>query len=288
MIIVRIWEGLGNQMFQYAYARALHEKGINVRLDMDKAYDKVFQKNRKHTARQNSIQNYRLSLKEIDVYKYGKYSYLMQDSVYDRIVFWLGSHSLWKYKFYEEKDALYSEKSSKIRGNYYIKGWFQCEKYFRNIRSILLREFRPKKKIFLAEDVRTALKDPQTVSIHIRRNDYIKENNALNLTYYKKAVDYIKKYYDNPVFLVFSDDLPWVKENFMAEGSILYVNEDRKLQDYEELMIMSRCKSNIIANSTFSWWGAWLNTNKDKHVIAPKMWFPGHQDDIIPEGWITI
>lgn len=287
MIIVRIWEGLGNQMFQYAYARALKEKGILVRLDLDKSYDQVFAKYRNHMLRENGIQNFRISIPSIEVCSYRSYNYLNQNSVIEKVVFWLAKHSLWKYKFYEEEIQAYSDRTANIRGNYYLKGWFQSEKYFKHIRSVLLKEFTPKTKIRVSQKLRTAFEDLESVSLHVRRGDYVRINQALNIVYYKKAIEYMKQIYDNPIFLIFSDDLEWVKEHLFINARYIYVNEDRKLEDYEELFIMSRCKSNIISNSTFSWWAAWLNQNENKTVIAPKKWTK-EQGNIVPDEWTIL
>lgn len=287
MIIVRIWEGLGNQMFQYAYARALQAKGMNVRLDMGKAYDEMFGKYRNHIQRTTSIQNFNLRIKPIDVYKYGRYSYLNQDTLVRKMLYVLGKNGMWLYNFYEEEEQKYSEKTEKIKGNYYIKGWFQSERYFKDIRNVLLKEFTPKKRINISKEIREALDNPQSVSVHIRRSDYVKIRNTVNLLYYQMAIQYIRQLYQNPIFLVFSDDLDWVKDNIPMTGEVIYVNEDKKMQDYEELLVMSKCRSNIIANSTFSWWAAWLNQNKEKCVIAPKKWFPG-QEGIVPKEWIML
>lgn len=94
----------------------------------------------------------------------------------------------------------------------------------------------------------------------------------------------MKQIYRNPIFLVPSDDLEWVKQNLQINGRYIYVNENGKLQDYEELFVMSKCKSNIIANSTFSWWAAWLNQNQREVVLAPKKW----GKSIVPEGWTLV
>lgn len=287
MIIVRIWEGLGNQMFQYAYARALMEKGEDVRLDLEKAYEETFETYRNNAVRKNSIQNFRISVPPIDLEEYKKYKYLYRNTWIRKIIFWLGKHSLWKYRFYEESVQGYSERSAGLRGNYYVKGWFQSERYFKEIRAVLLKEYLPEKKIRISKELREALKDPESVSLHIRRGDYVRINLALSIIYYEKAVRYIKQIYKNPLFMIFSDDLDWVKKNMKITERYIYVNEDRKLKDYEELMIMSRCKSNIISNSTFSWWAAWLNQNRDKTVIAPKKWIKG-QGNIVPEEWTVL
>lgn len=289
MIIVRIWEGLGNQMFQYAYAKALNLKGIDVRLDLANAFDDVFLiwKNKHDARRDICIQKFKISLPIIDVCTYGKYDYIQQNTICKKIIFWLAKHSLWKYKFVEEFGKFHFNRRLDNKDNYYIKGYFQDEKYFKHIRSTLLKEFVPPEKIKISRELKNALNDNESVSLHIRRGDYVKLKLSLNRLYYMKAIEYIKKIYNNPIFVVFSDDLKWVRENIDTNSRVVYANEDGKLKDYEELFIMSRCKSNIISNSTFSWWAAWLNTYEKKIVIAPKKWMKP-QENIIPNDWIVI
>lgn len=287
MVIIRIWEGLGNQMFQYAYARSKKEKGIVVRLDLNEAYKESFSNLKNAAPRKNRIQNFNISIPAINVLDYGKYNYLNQKIISQKIITWLAKHSLWKYRFYNEDTFEYTEEKAKINGNYYIKGYFQDVRYFENIRSILLREFTPKKKIKISRELKKALDNPESVSIHIRRGDYVRLNWSLNSVYYERAVCYIKQFYKNPLFLIFSDDLDWVRKNMHIEGKCIYVNESGILEDYEELLIMSKCKSNIIANSTFSWWAAWLNQNKKKIVIAPMKW-KMVKPDILLKEWITV
>ena len=285
MVIIRIWEGLGNQMFQYAFARALKEKGLDVRLDLDRSYDEAFGKKRKHNARFNSVQNFRITLPRIDVCKYGRYFYLRRGNCVERFFFNFSSYGLGKYKFYEEVSAEYSDVWSQISGECYIKGWFQSEKYFKDIREILLKEFVPREKIKISKQLRYAIDDRESVALHVRRGDFVKIGQTIGLEYYTEAVALMKKKYNNPIFLVFSDDIEWTKRNLGIDGRCVYVDGDFK--DYEELFVMSRCRSNIIANSTFSWWAAWLNSNGDKYVIAPNKWAKG-QENIIPNEWCRI
>lgn len=285
VIIIEIWEGLGNQLFQYSYARLLKAKGLDVRLDFNKTYDDFFEKYKLNVSRQNRIQNLNITLPEIDVRAYKKYAYIERNNIWNRIVFFLAEHGLWKYKFYEEPLSLPVEKYPCFRGNYYIKAWFQNEKYLRKIRGILLKELTPKKKIRISHEVRRALEYEETVSLHIRRGDYVGSVKMLPIVYFKKAAALMKEKYQKPLFLIFSEDIEWVKKNLDIGSHCLYINEDGKLQDYEELFIMSRCKSNIISNSTFSWWGAWLNRNPEKIVIAPKQKWSPKQINIILEGW---
>lgn len=275
IVIVRIWEGLGNQLFQYAYARVLKENGLDVRLDLNKCYDDFFTKDPRHDMRQCGIQNFNISLPEINVEEYGKYQFIKRDNAVNKAVYNVARHGLWKYKFYEESVDQkghvppYSARMANVRGNCYIKGWFQDERYFKPIRNKLLAELTPKKKIQISKELRRALSYEKSVSLHVRRGDYVKTNAVLDIKYYKKAIVRMQRLYKEPLFLIFSDDLDWVKKNLDIGNDCIYVNENKKLHDYEEVIIMSKCKSNIIANSTFSWWGAWLNRDPEKIIIEP-------------------
>ena len=149
----------------------------------------------------------------------------------------------------------------------------------------------PKKKIQILPSLKTVLSECNTVSIHIRRGDYKKYNFFLPISYYERAIEYIKNKIEDPIFLVFSDDIQWVKTHVKFEDEVFFVSQE-KLEDYEELILMSKCKHNIIANSSFSWWGAWLNTNDKKIVIGPNRWFDtigknaGY--NIMPSEWIRL
>jgi len=288
IVIIEIWEGLGNQLFQYAYGRMLKEKGVDVRLDLGKTYDQYMDQYKNNTPRQIGIQNFNVSLPGIDVEKYGKYDYIKRNGIRNRIVFHLARHGLWRYKFYEEPLSQPVHKMPHLKGNYYVKAWFQSEQYIRSIRGILLKEFTPKKRIQISKKLRQALGYNETVSLHVRRGDYITTGKVLPKTYYRKAVRLMGKQYKDPLFLVFSEDLDWVKRNLDIGECCLYVNENRTMQDYEELLIMSKCSSNIISNSTFSWWGAWLNRNPEKTVVAPQYQWSPKQVNMIPNDWITL
>tara|TARA_R110002012_G_scaffold39333_1_gene108888 strand:- start:10427 stop:11188 length:762 start_codon:yes stop_codon:yes gene_type:complete len=168
-----------------------------------------------------------------------------------------------------------------------INGYFQSEKYFAMHRSSILDLFGPTKKIEAYINSKYGnLLDGDTCSIHVRRGDYLSlsENHpVLDIGYYRSAM---KKLY-NPKFLIFSDDIQWCRENFKGP-SFTFIQE----KDYIDLYIMSMCKDNIIANSSFSWWGAWLNNNPHKKVIAPKTWFGPALNhnlmDLRPKTWNLI
>lgn len=173
--------------------------------------------------------------------------------------------------------------------DYLIEGFFQSEKYFINIRSELLELLKEPLCIQKIVDERYPKLDCRTTSIHVRRGDYLKNSNyhpIQPISYYQEAINILKN--DTDYFLVFSDDIDWCRDNIVG-NNIIYISDSI---DYVDLYLMARCNNNIIANSSFSWWGAWLNKNDCKKVIAPTLWFGeivGEDTrDIIPENWIKI
>lgn len=167
--------------------------------------------------------------------------------------------------------------------NYKLQGYFQSEKYFKNYR----------REIFEAFLIPRYPTQPNLVSIHIRRGDYVnlsRKHPLVDLAYVKDAMNHFRDH-SHTFFLVFSDDIQWCKENLVGDRIDYWMDPD----PIESMSMMASCRHNIISNSTFSWWGAWLNQNSDKIVIAPKQWFgQQYQDrvlqtrDMIPENWITI
>ncbi len=287
MIIVRIYFGLGNQLFQYAYARALQEKGYNVYIDTKKKYEDAFPKYYNNDERENKLKYFNIKVSEATSKDMEKYGFLWQKNVKEKIQYYLAKQRVWLNRlWFEESEEELNEKEL-LFGNYYLSGFFQNEKFFKHIRKILLKEIRPKQKIKISRELKDLLSDKEIVSVHIRRGDYVKIGNELSLKYYQKAFETIEKDYAHPKYLFFSDDIEWVKEQFKEMKDIYFISDYGQFEDYEELMIMSSCRSNIIANSTFSWWGAWLNRNPQKLVIAPKKWI-STQKNIIPDDWITI
>jgi hypothetical protein len=177
-----------------------------------------------------------------------------------------------------------------IDGNVKLIGYFQSEKYFINHRNEILELFEIDEitKEFLIRKYKNVI-DKNTCSIHVRRGDYVRSNDyhpIQPIDYYKTAIKIIGE--DNH-YLIFSDDMSWCKENFDFIPNKIFVSDNL---DYQDLYLMSMCKNNIIANSTFSWWAAWLNIN-DKKVITPKKWFGVNYsnyntDDLYCKNWIKI
>ena len=174
--------------------------------------------------------------------------------------------------------------------NMVLTGYYQSEKYFKNYENEIKNLFTSY-EVELSDTVSEILKKENTCSIHVRRGDFLKHPDhhpAQNLNYFMKATKEMPR---DSVFLIFSDDIEWCKNNFPKIPNKFYFIEGNR--DYEDLYIMSRCKNNIICNSTFSWWGAWLNKNDNKIVVAPSNWFgPAYANhntnDLYCDNWIKI
>lgn len=267
MIIVRIVGGLGNQMFQYAYAKALQQKGFDVRIDISK-----FKTYKLHGG--YHLDDYSIDLKTSGFIP----TFLSLIKIKKNI---------------KEKSLLFDENLLKLSGNEFVKGYFQTEKYFTEIRAILLNQFVIKQELCnstlsYSKKIKEHL---NSCSIHIRRGDFISNQEAnsvhgtCDLNYYKKATALINTKYTNTHFFVFSDDIAWTKTNLKIDN-VTYV--DHKTIPHEDIHLMSLCKNNITANSSFSWWGAWLNKNEDKIIIAPKKWYINKENETVCKNWIQI
>jgi len=192
-------------------------------------------------------------------------------------------------KIYKEPHFQFDPKIFNISDNTNIDGYFQSDKYFSDIRLEILKEFKFKTEI--ENDVDNILRnviDKEIVSIHVRRGDYINNPTLelLSIEYFIESISYFNDKDYN--FLIFSDDIDWCKDIFSGEENIYF---SEKNSQFVDLCLMSRCQHNIISNSTFSWWGAWLNTNPTKKIIAPSKWFKNpntNTKDLIPENWIRI
>jgi hypothetical protein len=196
---------------------------------------------------------------------------------------------------YGEPPKQNQENILKVRDNSYLAGWWQNEVYFSTIRKKLLKEFVPKKFSKTCKKYLELINgSPEAVSVHVRRGDYVtnvhanKNHGLTPMKYYQTAIKIFEDKLTNPIFFVFSDDIQWCKKNIKAAR----INFVEDTVGYEDMRLMSRCKHNIVANSSFSWWGAWLNDNPDKIVVAPKVWFQNKDSNqatsIVPNSWIRL
>jgi hypothetical protein len=204
-----------------------------------------------------------------------------------------------KVKIIKEKELSFNPNIMNVKKDAYFIGYWQSEKYFKNIRSKILEELQPnerisKKRIEILNEIKSTR---SSISVHIRRGDYVSNIKANNIhgtcgpEWYRFAANNIKNYFENVTYFVFSDDPDWVKRNIRFDQKTVLVEPDVDGKDYEDLYMMSACDGHIIANSTFSWWGAWLNSKSNKRVIAPSRWFKTQtikNVDLIPEDWICL
>jgi hypothetical protein len=199
-------------------------------------------------------------------------------------------------KFTREKQLGYNPDIAGVGPNTYLHGYFQSEKYFTQIEDIIRRELSIKTP---PSDENTRwlkmVNQPNSVSLHVRRGDYIAAGNAYAVCdhdYYKRAIDLIASKLDaDPSVFIFSDDPAWAKENIKLGYKPQVSAHNDGSKPYEALRLISHCPHNITANSPFSWWGSWLNNNPEKIIVAPKAWF-GKQNldnpDLIPYSWHVI
>jgi hypothetical protein len=287
MIIINLKGGLGNQMFQYACGRALSLRNKDAEFKIDKnGLEKAREVGDEYRPYSLSNFNIRESIANKDEINKLKYPFGLLSKY---LIFF-------RTKILRQNYVSFSQKIKNTKKSKYLDGYFQTEKYFNDFKEAIKSDFTPKKLSNDAEKIISKIRnEDDTVSIHIRRGDYVNHRilgGICTTSYYKEAIKIIENKLSNPKFYVFSNEIDWVKSNIIFPSGTEYISSTN-IKDFEELIIMSKCKHNIIANSSFSWWAAWLNKNKNKIIIAPKKWAHGIYNrrklrDIIPNTWIKI
>lgn len=291
MIIAELTAGMGNQMFQYAAARRLaYVHRTELKLDVTHFNRQIL---RKYSLNYFNIQE-NFSTKE-EINKYKPWQMKLSKRIISKIKRMVSNpHHL----FVEEKFYHFDPKILNLPNDVYLSGFWQSDKYFKDIEDTVRKDLTIKipqtgKNKELAETISSC----QSVSIHIRRSDYLtdpavyKKHGVCDLDYYFNCIKLINKEIKNPIFFIFSDDCKWVQDNFRTGFPTIVISHNNSENAFEDLRLMSQCKHNIIANSSFSWWAAWLNSNKNKIVFTPKIWFRNmklNDKDLIPDGWYRI
>ena len=292
MIISQIIGGLGNQMFQYAVGRALSlERNQAFRLDVSGfsgyGLHQGFELQRVFRCPAEIATN--ADVREILGWQF--------PSGIRRIVTRLGFASLRRDAFVVEPYFHYWPEIKRVPESCYLVGYWQSEKYFQAAASVIREDLTFKlplqnRNAALAEHIGQV----NAVSLHVRRGDYFKNpkvnatHGLCSLDYYRAAIQYLADRVEQPYFFLFSDDMDWVKEHLKMDFPCQYVDNNRNEASYNDMHLMSLCRHHIIANSSFSWWGAWLNPRPEKIVVAPKKWFanPCNVNDLFPHGWIAL
>lgn len=281
--------GLGNQMFQYAMGRslALRTGAQLILLSPSKTAARKYALsvfNISATAA-SPIQSYALQIASLPFCR--RIGNLL-----------LGIISLRTVCFIRDREAGFDRSIGDLHGSLVIDGYWQSEKYFLACELAIRNDFR---FLSVASLENQTLLDQiarlKAVAVHVRRGDYVSNaqsnyvHGTCSLEYYVAATNIMRGRLGDPKFFVFSDDPDWVEQHLRLDGSTEIVRINQGSADFEDMRLMAACKHFIIANSSFSWWAAWLGVHPDKVVVAPKRWFSNHHAntcDLLPDTWIRI
>lgn len=287
MIIIKFYGGLGNQMFQFSFYDKLIQMGFDVKGDIS-YYSRV----ECHTGFE--LENiFKINIIKANDNEIKRLTHFTRNKLLNKII----------NKLITKKNSHISEQDFNLsllsdNSMLYLEGYWQNQKDYP-----INEKLRDNSFIFINKlnNVRIKISNEiiltNSCSIHIRRGDYVENSLYVQYDelYYINSVKLINNSYSDVVFFIFSDDIKWVKDNFFINSklaqNIHYIDDDSNPSD--DMRLMSLCKHNIIANSSFSWWGAWLNKNKDKTVISPKNWYSdstlnSKTDQLIPSSWIRL
>lgn len=292
-IVVRTTGGLGNQFFQYAMGRYLAIK-CNAELLLDDSFYVKIPSGvtpRDFELDRYSIQARKTSESERQLLK------IYTGQIWKRARHFLPLPGPFHY-VREPVTGKFLTSARELGDDVFLDGCWQSERYFAGIDDLLRQEFVPRTPASADDDmISTQMRSCTSVSLHVRRGDYITNRaaNALlgvcDLSYYDAAIQYIGQQFHNPVFFVFSDDMDWAKDNLHIPFASIFVDHNSTNMAFQDLRLMSSCKHHIIANSSFSWWGAWLNPSKEKIVVRPRKWYiglPTQGDWTCPPQWIAL
>ncbi len=289
MIITRLMGGLGNQMFQYAVGRALSRQH-KCRLYLDKSF--LLQQAQTHTPRAYELDVFRIEEEFADEDMIASITQNERSFIRRQFISILGNPIV------REGGSKFLPHLNTLQPPLYLDGFWQDERYFQSIADTIRQDFTP----FLAPSGKNAelleqLKSVTAVSLHVRRGDYVSNANTAafhgNLTtaYYQQAVALLQKKLGAIHLFVFSDDVNWVRFNMPFNVPTTYIDHNTGRDSHWDLCLMKNCNHHIIANSSFSWWGAWLNPSPQKIVIAPRHWFADVNaggNEIVPSNWLRL
>jgi len=294
MKIVKLKGGLGNQMFQYVFARYIGEM-CNEKVLLDFS---VYEGRKEDNIRKPRITEFNISLNAASEDEISAVCVLPHkgDMLNNTYRFSIGIETAInrKYCFQKFHKTLCLNKLGKYD---YFDGYWQSWRYAVSMQSIIQKEFVPKGNLCAKAEAKIKeIESTSAVFVGIRRGDYVKDKRNLKIygfideSYYIRAMEIINQKVGKVKFHVFSNDIKWVKENMnFARFQVIYNDISEEVTDLEELIIMSKCSHAIISNSTYYWWAAWLIKNPDKVVVAPKRWFAnGRKTEIVPDRWISI
>lgn len=286
MIIVYLQGGLGNQMFQYAFGKHLSLiTGRPLLLDASH-FGKIAENEtpRSFQLSQWSATHQLCTERDLEFLKHKQ-----NPSIFERILRKINIDK----SYYTINDSTAIDlKAIHNADLVFLHGYFQNENYFIENRELISKEFKPAKPIEFPYS-----KENNTVSIHVRRGDYISNDKAAQhhgvcgVEYFFNAIKTIEEKIDQPKFIFFSDDIEWCKATFSKLSNTIFIEPRTNSLECDDLYWMSQCAHHIISNSSYSWWGAWLNNSEEKIVIAPSKWVASQIEDrnnVVPKNWIQL
>ena len=293
MICIQLNGGLGNQMYQYSVGRAMAYK-LQTELLLDTTQFKKKRLTEGYNYRSYELGIFNIKAREAtadDIKKLKPLFYRIANGLTMR----MGLRGIQSSRYLIEKGYSYNESIETIDKDCFLAGYWQSFRYFQSIESLVRKDFEFP-QVLDKENVQriNMIKSENSISLHIRRTDFVNNiHGTCSIEYYKKAAECFANMVNSPYYFIFSDDIGWVQKNLQLAYPHEFVTGHEGKQSYIDMQLMSLCKHNIIANSSFSWWGAWLNSNPDKVVIAPKEWFAvktmnKQTKDLIPEEWIKL
>lgn len=287
MIVVKFNGGLGNQLFQYAFGRALQLRhNDSFAIDIEE-----FRRTYGHVQRHYSLENFNLP-SDVSVLPINESKSLLFFKVFHKVNRKLNSKLArlfdicwWRSPVF--KDFAIEDTKKK---RYYFYGYWQSEKYFSEYKDIIKKELKVKTPVNdECKPYAQLIESTNAVCLHIRRGDFIKEGQLIcDVDYYQRGIDYISSHTNNPRFFIFTNDNEWVKQNIKLPSDSVFV--DVADPDYEVLRLMYMCRHFLISNSSYSWWGQYLSDNPDKIVVAPTQWsvkWPNERS-IYLENWVVL
>jgi hypothetical protein len=294
-VIVSLYGGLGNQLFQYALGRSLAIKS-NASLTLDTAWFDIVDSLEDTTLRKYELKSFGVDC-EIQAIglPWQKNNFLKK--LFNRFS-WLSKIFSNNFFIYNEKSAFFDYDLLNQTGPLWLNGYWQSYKYFDSIGEVIKKEIGTIR--FLSASSQKVFNDvvnSESICVHVRRGDYVsnakanKVHGLCSVEYYKKAIKLVTKNLDNPVIYIFSDDPNWVRVNLKFPYKTIVVDANGTEDACQDLWLMSSCKHFVIANSSLSWWGAWLSSSEDKVVVAPKKWFADKRhdtSDLIPPDWLRL
>lgn len=304
MIVVKIMDGLGNQMFQYAFSKYLQEvyhepiifdttkieSNLVRNFGLDKLNIDIVDRREvddKTCAIATNIEN--------QIFKiYSKFIRITAEKLFNiKMTGEKSYHKMIKLGFYTTNDSiLFYPFKKTIMPIKFIRGYFQSERYFENIANKIKEELRVRESCAINSEFQKLLNDTNSICVHIRRGDYVgnKTFEVCDENYYIEAMNYMINNVKNPIFFVFSntpDDLEWIRNNYDLPGTVNYVTQGE--DEFQDLFYMYNCKHHIISNSTFSWWGSFLSLYEENITICPEKWNNFNLiEQITRKNWIKL